>query len=119
MQEGDVRGHGAVPVGELRVRWLDDEVLIGCVRAAAVPKTEVPRRETQRLARERIARIAAGDPWHDRRCDAELSEHLDLRLDQGCVEGCVRRVVATARLHLDVAEAALREMRLQLRDRAL
>jgi hypothetical protein len=36
-----VRSHSTVPVADIRIRWLDNEVLVGRVRAAAMAKPEV------------------------------------------------------------------------------
>src|SRR6185503_7907938 len=62
---GDVRGDRAVPVGDLRVCRLDDEVLVRRVRAAPMAQAEMPSREAQRLAREDVSGVAARDARHD------------------------------------------------------
>src|SRR5436309_15778092 len=55
----DERHHRAVPAHRLRVRGLDDVVLVGGVGAAAVAEAEVARGQAERRVGEDVPGIAA------------------------------------------------------------
>ena len=70
VEELDVRRHDPVEPGQLRIRRLDDVVLIRRVRPAAVPQAELAGRQTERLAGEGDPRPRAGQPGPEQRLDA-------------------------------------------------
>src|SRR3989442_14027101 len=78
----DVGAYGAVDALDLRVRRLDEVVLVRGVGAAAVAESEVTRGEPQRIAREHVARPGAGVARQENRVDPGASVHRILHLDE-------------------------------------
>src|SRR5256885_17117660 len=64
-----MRGDSAVPTADLRVRWLDHEVLVGCVRPASMSETVVTGREADRRVGEDKARVRARETRQEDRSD--------------------------------------------------
>src|SRR5262249_51558859 len=78
----DERLHRAVDSLDLRVRRLDDVVLVGRVGAAAVAEAEVARGHLAGLAGEAVAGVRAGVARPQHRVDAGALQYCDLPLDQ-------------------------------------
>src|SRR6266550_303937 len=119
VQISHVRGHCAVPAADLRVRWLDHEVLVRRVRSAAVSETVVTSRKADRRVGEDVTGIGARQTRKQDRVDAAALQNGEHRCDDRRIGRRTRWVVAAAWIHLDVAEAAFREMRLEGGDRAV
>src|SRR5437870_4498478 len=109
----DVRAHGAVDALDFRRRRLDDVVLVGRVRAAAVAPSEVARGEPQRITGEHIARPGAGIARQDDRVDPGAAVHRLLRPDDHGIGGRAGGIVAARHVDLDVPESPLRQVRLE------
>src|SRR2546422_6443025 len=82
-----VRGDGAVPTADLRIRWLDDEVLIWCVCPAAVAETVVTGGEADRRIGEDVAGIRARETRQQDRVDPAAPQHREHRFDDRRIGG--------------------------------
>src|SRR6478736_2180262 len=82
VEELDVRSDGTVHSGDLRVRRINDEILIGCVSAVAMAHPELAGGELERRAGERDARPGARKPRPQQRVDALRTIRCRLRLDE-------------------------------------
>src|SRR5207247_10144691 len=81
LQISDARGHGAVPTADLRVRWLDHEVLVGCVRPASMSETVMTGREADGRIGEDVPGIRARETREEDRIDPAAPEDREHRLD--------------------------------------
>src|SRR5439155_1007461 len=87
------------------------------ISTTATVKLEMIGGELQRFAGESVTRIRAGIARPKQGIDSESFVSCDLRFDQRRIFRRAGRVVAAGHVHFDIAEAALRQMRLQRRER--
>src|SRR5204862_6326155 len=89
------------------------------MRTAAVAEAEVASGEAEGRIGGDISGIRAGNAWPEHRIDPSTLHRRNLRLNHRRARRCRRRIVAAADVDFDVAETALRQMRLQRGDRVV
>src|SRR6266576_3357699 len=87
------------------------------MRTAAVAEAKMARGELQRLTGEDVAGPGAGVPWQENRFDLRTPVDCLLRPNDQRIPRRARGIVPARHVDLDIAEAALGEMRLQRRQR--
>src|SRR5438132_268992 len=114
VQVRDEGCHRTLEAQNPRVVRFDQVVLIRRVRPGSVAQAEVTHGQAQRRIGEDIARPGARAARPRLRIVPQLAIGRELRADQTAVGVGLRRVVTAAHVDLDVCEAALGEVRLQL-----
>src|SRR5271165_5434918 len=113
----DERSHCSIQTRHLRVGGIDQVVLIRSMSARSMTKSKMSRREIQRRIREDVPRPRSGRARPQQGILAELFVRRHLRLDQLRVGRGLVRIVASAHVDLDIAEAVLGEVLLEQRQR--
>src|SRR5688572_3662522 len=114
-----VRLHRPVDSRHLGIARLDDVVFVRRVGPAPMAQPENAGRHPERLTGERHPGPRAGQPGPEQRIDPRLPVGCHHRLDQLRIRIGLGRVVAPGKLHLDVAEAVLGQVRLEQLEGAL
>src|SRR5919197_1770813 len=109
----DERPDGAIEACEMGIGGFNDIVFVWRVGAAAMAESEVARGKPERLAGEDIPRIGTGISRPKDRVEPAAFVDGELRLDHGCIGGCISWVISTARLYLDVSKSMLGQMGLE------
>src|SRR5215472_570363 len=101
----DKRTHGTVHSSNFWVRRLNRPVLVRSVRAAAMPKAEVPGSQLEWFSREDYSRPGTRIPRPQHWVNSVLFIGCDHRLYQRRVRRCLRGVIASTHVDLDVTKA--------------
>src|SRR5205823_629200 len=109
----DERPDSAIKACEMGIGGFDDVVFVRRVGAAAMAESEVAPGKPERLAGEDISRIGSGISRPKDRVEPAAFVDGELRLDHGCIRGCISRVIFPARLYLDVSKSMLGQMGLE------
>src|SRR3954447_16117013 len=109
-----MRANGAVHSLHFRIARLDHVILIGGVRSAAVPETEVTSRKTQWLSRENVSRPGTRKSGKHDGINAGALVHRSRRANDPRIRRRAGRIVPAGHVDLDVTKPMVNQMRFQL-----